>query len=157
MKYQIYVDNQRVNNPIPLFFIDPLTVETLWENTERHLWGTCRASEYLIPGSVTAPNDHVFVMITKIQKYYFKAARVSIDTNKYGYVLRFNEGRHRTRWLLDSGVKHIPLGISKRCIDIVKALGLYHTLTIPGTELDLPITIKGHIELSNQQLTLWQI
>ncbi len=143
MKYQIYVDNQYGrSNPEPLFFIARLTVESLWQNTEKHLWGACRMSDYLIPGSVLAPNRHVFGKTVPSQRYYFKAARVSIASNKNGYVLKFSEGRHRTRWLLDLGIKYIPLGISEYNNDEVKSLGLFRASTSPGATLELPITIK---------------
>lgn len=143
MKYQIYVDNQYGRpNPESLFFIASSTVEELWQNTEKHLWGTCRMSDYLVSGSVPVPNSHVFGKIKNSQHYYFKAARASITTNKNGYVLKFSEGRHRTRWLLGLGIKYIPLGISEHSFAEVKALGLFHTLMAPATTLDLPVTVK---------------
>lgn len=143
MKYQIYVDSQYgKSSPEPLFFIARSTVESLWQNTEKNLWGACRMSDYLIPGSVSAPSSHVFGKTVPSQRYYFKAARASITSSKNGYVLKFSEGRHRTRWLLDLGTKYIPLGISEHSFDEVKSLGLFQTLTPPGTTLELPITIN---------------
>jgi len=55
--------------------------------------------------------------------------------------LRFNGGRHRSRWLVDVGVNPIPLALSKESISLVNGIRLIVGEIKKGDLVDLPITI----------------
>ena len=42
----------------------------------------------------------------------------------FEYKLTFNNGRHRTRWLLENNAKEIPIAIHKNCFEIALKSGL---------------------------------
>ena len=56
----------------------------------------------------------------------FCTADVSIAKDEFGYFLAFTNGRHRTRWLLQTKNPVIPMGISNDSIGIAHQIGLLY-------------------------------
>jgi len=107
-------------------------------------------SDYLIPNCVESVNP--FVIQNVDNKLYFKAGRISFTEHPMnGHIISFNEGRHRTRWLLDNKSKYIPIGIrgSLRA-KVLDEFNLSDSTVSPGSLVDLPFTRESLIKLDSQ-------
>lgn len=59
------------------------------------------------------------------KKIAFLTADVSIGFDEGGHFINFVNGRHRTRWLLQSRLELIPVGLYGEHIDLAEKLGLF--------------------------------
>jgi len=149
----VYVDNQfDKSDPEPMHLIPSNVFEELWSSTPKTQWGTCRMSDYLLPDCVD--NVSPFVIQYVDNYFYYKAGRISFAENPTnGCFIRFNEGRHRTRWLLDNNCKYIPIGIRGSLRSkVLEAYNLTDSLVKPGSHIDLPFTKESVIKLHKSQL-----
>lgn len=92
----------------PPFWVRASMVELLWPQDHRHV------AEWK-----TNPKKAWF-WGEKIQTADIDLVR---DENN-GFKISFINGRHRTRWLLESGSDRIPIGINEDHIDVAHSIGL---------------------------------
>jgi hypothetical protein len=81
--------------------------------------------------------------------FYFGRASVYEYPNNWT-VLGFSDGRHRTRWMLDLGLRRIPLALSSSSIELAKKELLIIDPIEKGATIELPVTI-AEIQINERE------
>lgn len=106
-------------NRYPAFLVHAEILNSLWNS----------ADQLFIPKWTGGPRKDWFCIQPEysqrtLQDSLFKPGDAGVEVRDGREFLRFKNGRHRTRWLLQLGIPHVPLGVEKECIPRAAEIGL---------------------------------
>jgi hypothetical protein len=133
MKYPIYPENYLHNygpRPDEIYLFDAGNFEAIWHGSNK--------DNYLQPGS----NNEFQPWYFGVKKYcfIFKTPRLSLRTRNGKLSIQFNTARHRTRWLIDSGVRRIPFALNTESVSLVSQHNIDASAVSYGELIELPVT-----------------
>lgn len=102
-------------------------LEAMWSlNTEQYL------------ESYSNPPDCDWFSYDEGHPYKFHVSDCHIEKIEEGCVLRFSNGKHRTRWLLDhTDLELIPIGLRERSLDFARSERLLIRLLDKSDDIDI--------------------
>ncbi len=140
MKFNIYPINQFTNfdRPYQPYWVFKDALEDYWS----------KDIDYFESGTQNSFNgsEDIFYQIEAGEKlvgeWIFKIGRACIGTRNGRYCLYFSDGRHRTRWLIDShtDIELVPLALDANSISRAIDIGLLSKPILEFDKIDLQVS-----------------